>query len=99
MEAGAVEAVGADDAEGLARRTRLAVLVAPRVEQTLGGIGATGADELVAERVGNMRVGQCADVHFRQRLTAFSVMMIRMSFLMSEEMMQVLLLWADILTR
>ena len=43
MEASAVEAVGADDAEGLACRTRLAVLVAPLVEQTLRRIGATGA--------------------------------------------------------
>ena len=42
MEAGAVEAVGSDDAEGLARRTRLAVLVAPLFEQMLGSVGATG---------------------------------------------------------
>ena len=32
VEAGAVEAVGADDAEGLARRTRFALLVAPLVD-------------------------------------------------------------------
>ena len=66
MKAFAEIARRADDAEGLARRARLAALVAPLVEQTLGGIGATGADELVAERVGNMRVGQRADapLHF-----------------------------------
>ena len=42
MEAGAVEAVGADDAEGLACRTRFAFLAAPLFEQTLGRVGATG---------------------------------------------------------
>ena len=61
METGAVEAVRADDAEGLARRTRLAVRGGPLFAQMLGSVGATGADELVAERVGNVRVGQRAD--------------------------------------
>ena len=42
VEAGAVETVGADDAEGLACRTRLAVLVAPLFDETLGRIGAAG---------------------------------------------------------
>ncbi len=66
MEAGTVVAIRADDAEGFARRTRLAVRGGPLFEQMLGSVGATGADELVAERVGNMRVGQRADapLHF-----------------------------------
>jgi len=66
MEASAVEAVGADDAEGLARRTGLAVLLFPLFEQGRWRVGAAGTDELIAERVGNVRVGQSADaaLHF-----------------------------------
>ena len=61
MEAGAVEAVGADDAEGLAGRTGLAVLLIPHVEQGLWRVGAAGANELVAKSIWNMRVWEGAD--------------------------------------
>ncbi len=61
MKAGAVEAVGAEDAKGLAGRAGLAVLLLPLLEQRRGRVGAAGADELVAERVGDARIGQSAD--------------------------------------
>ena len=61
MEAGAVEPVGADDAEGLARRAGLAILLFPLFEQGLWRVGAAGANELVAKSIWNMRVWEGAD--------------------------------------
>lgn len=58
MKAHAVESVGADDAEILARRTGRAVFVAPLVEQRPRRVGAAIAEELIAECVRNMRIGQ-----------------------------------------
>ena len=58
MQACAIKAVWTDNAEGLAGRTGLAILVAPFVKQLPRRVGTARADELFAEGVRNARVRQ-----------------------------------------
>ena len=71
MKAGAVEAVGADDAEGLARRTRFAFLAAPLFDEPLGRVGAAGKHKApLAVLVALGRVGDADARGGRVRLAA-----------------------------
>lgn len=62
METCAKFSVRTDDAEFSTCRTRVVMRVGPLPKKSFGLV-ATHADEFVAERIGNMRVGQFANRH------------------------------------